>query len=95
MKEIELSAGTIEYGTRTATAHDCVVARPLRHAPAPGVAIAAFLMNASLWDGPIAELSDDHRCVAPTLPFGAHRRAMHASTAGASPASSRRSNWSR
>jgi pimeloyl-ACP methyl ester carboxylesterase len=31
-----------------------------------------------LWDGPIAELSADHRCVAPTLPLGAHRHAMRA-----------------
>jgi pimeloyl-ACP methyl ester carboxylesterase len=35
-------------------------------------------MDASLWDGPIAELAADHRCVAPTLPLGAHRHAMHA-----------------
>jgi pimeloyl-ACP methyl ester carboxylesterase len=34
-------------------------------------------MDASLWDGPIAELSADHRCVAPTLPLGAHRHAMY------------------
>jgi pimeloyl-ACP methyl ester carboxylesterase len=36
------------------------------------------MMDASLWDGPIADLSADHRCVAPTLPLGAHRHAMHA-----------------
>src|SRR6266498_3992388 len=36
------------------------------------------MMDASLWDGPIADLSVDHRCVAPTLPLGAHRHAMHA-----------------
>jgi pimeloyl-ACP methyl ester carboxylesterase len=35
-------------------------------------------MDASLWDQAIAELSADHRCVAPTLPLGAHRHAMHA-----------------
>jgi pimeloyl-ACP methyl ester carboxylesterase len=35
-------------------------------------------MDASLWDGPIAELSADRRCVAPTLPLGAHRHPMHA-----------------
>jgi pimeloyl-ACP methyl ester carboxylesterase len=34
-------------------------------------------MDASLWDGVIAELAADHRCVAPTLPFGAHHHPMH------------------
>jgi pimeloyl-ACP methyl ester carboxylesterase len=29
------------------------------------------MMGASLWDETIAELSADHRCVAPTLPLGA------------------------
>ncbi|WP_324190841.1 alpha/beta fold hydrolase [Nocardia nova] len=37
-----------------------------------------LMMDATLWDGPIAELSADHRCVAPTLPFGAHRHGMRA-----------------
>jgi hypothetical protein len=35
-------------------------------------------MDASLWDDVIADLSADHRCVAPTLPLVAHRHAMHA-----------------
>jgi pimeloyl-ACP methyl ester carboxylesterase len=35
-------------------------------------------MDNSLWDGVIAGLSDRYRCVAPTLPLGAHRYAMHA-----------------
>ena len=42
------------------------------------VLLHGLLMDASLWDGAIAELSADHRCVAPTLPLGAHRQAMHA-----------------
>ncbi len=62
MKQIELSAGTIEY---TDTGEGPVL-----------VLLHGLLMDASLWDGPIAELSADHRCVAPTLPLGAHRRAM-------------------
>ncbi len=66
MKEIELSAGTIEY-------EDSGGGGPVV------VLLHGLLMDASLWDGPIAELSADHRCVAPTLPLGAHRRAMHAS----------------
>jgi len=65
MKEIELSAGTIEYEDTGGDGPTIVL-------------LHGLLMNASLWDGPIAELSADHRCVAPTLPFGAHRRAMHA-----------------
>lgn len=35
-------------------------------------------MDASLSAHVTADLSVDHRCVAPTLPIGAHRRAMHA-----------------
>jgi pimeloyl-ACP methyl ester carboxylesterase len=64
MKQIELSAGTIEY---TDTGHG----RPV-------VLLHGLLMDASLWDGVIADLSADHRCLAPTLPLGAHRHAMHA-----------------
>jgi pimeloyl-ACP methyl ester carboxylesterase len=42
------------------------------------VLLHGLMMDASLWDGVIADLSADHRCVAPTLPFGAHRHAMRA-----------------
>jgi pimeloyl-ACP methyl ester carboxylesterase len=65
MREIELSAGTIEYQD---TGGDGPVI----------VLLHGLIMDASLWDGPIAELSADYRCVAPTLPLGAHRHAMHA-----------------
>jgi pimeloyl-ACP methyl ester carboxylesterase len=64
VREIELSAGTIEYQD---TGDGPVL-----------MLLHGLMMDASLWDGPIAELSADHRCVAPTLPFGAHRHAMHA-----------------
>ncbi|MFI5691272.1 alpha/beta fold hydrolase [Kribbella sp. NPDC051586] len=67
MNEIELSAGTVQY-VDSGTDGPVVV---LLH---------GLLMDASLWDGVIADLSADHRCIAPTLPFGAHRRLM---TAGA------------
>jgi pimeloyl-ACP methyl ester carboxylesterase len=40
------------------------------------VLLHGLMMDASLWDGPIAELSPGHRCVAPTLPLGAHRHPM-------------------
>jgi pimeloyl-ACP methyl ester carboxylesterase len=42
------------------------------------VLLHGFLMDGSLWDGPVADLSADHRCIVPTLPLGAHRQPMHA-----------------
>src|SRR6266550_156529 len=63
--EIEVPAGTIEYRD---TGGDGPVL----------VLLHGMMMDASLWDGPIGDLSTDHRCVAPTLPLGAHRRPMHA-----------------
>ncbi|HEX4658229.1 MAG TPA: alpha/beta hydrolase [Streptosporangiaceae bacterium] len=62
MREIELSAGTIEY-------------EDTGDGPAL-VLLHGLMMDASLWDHAIADLSADHRCVAPTLPLGAHRHAM-------------------
>jgi pimeloyl-ACP methyl ester carboxylesterase len=64
MREIKLSAGTMEY-------------EDAGDGPAL-VLLHGLMMDASLWDGVIADLSADHRCVAPTLPLGAHRHAMHA-----------------
>jgi len=63
MNAIELSAGTIEY----------------QDTGGPGpvlVLLHGLMMDASLWDGPMADLSADYRCVAPTLPLGAHRHAV-------------------
>jgi pimeloyl-ACP methyl ester carboxylesterase len=65
MNQIELSAGTIDYED---TGGDGPVV----------VLLHGLLMDASLWDAPIAELSAEYRCVAPTLPLGAHRHSMHA-----------------
>jgi pimeloyl-ACP methyl ester carboxylesterase len=65
MKEIELSAGTVEYADTGGSGPTLVL-------------LHGLMMDASLWDGPIADLAVDHRCVAPTLPLGAHRRAMRA-----------------
>jgi pimeloyl-ACP methyl ester carboxylesterase len=65
MTEIELSAGTVDYED---TGGDGPVL----------VLLHGLIMDASLWDGLIAELASDYRCVAPTLPLGAHRHAMHA-----------------
>jgi pimeloyl-ACP methyl ester carboxylesterase len=64
MRQIELSSGTIEY-------HDTGGDGPVL------VLLHGLMMNASLWSQTIADLSADHRCVAPTLPLGAHRQAMH------------------
>ncbi len=65
MTTIELSAGPVEY---TDTGGDGPVL----------VFVHGLLMDASLWDGPIAELSADYRCLAPTLPLGAPPQAVHA-----------------
>ena len=62
---IELSAGPVAYED---TGGDGPVL----------VLLHGLLMDASLWTGPIAELSATHRCVAPTLPLGAHRHPMRA-----------------
>jgi pimeloyl-ACP methyl ester carboxylesterase len=64
-KPIELSAGTIEYDDTGGEGPVIVL-------------LHGFLMDSSLWDGVLADLSVDHRCVAPTLPLGAHRHPMRA-----------------
>ena len=64
MKEIQLSAGTIEYQD---TGGDGPVV----------VLLHGLMMDATLWDDVIARLSARHRCVAPTLPLGAHRSPMN------------------
>ncbi|MCD9875999.1 alpha/beta fold hydrolase [Streptomyces guryensis] len=63
--EIELSAGTIAY-------QDSGGDGPVL------VLLHGLLMDASLWEGPSADLAADHRCIAPTLPLGAHRHPMRA-----------------
>lgn len=63
MSTVELSAGTIEYRDTGGTGPVLVL-------------LHGLMMDASLWDSVVTELAVDHRCVVPTLPFGAHRRAM-------------------
>lgn len=65
MAEVELTAGTIEYED---TGGDGPVL----------VLLGGLAMDGSVWDPVVAELRQDHRCVIPTLPLGAHRKAMKA-----------------
>ena len=64
-RDLDLSAGTIEYED-TGGQGPAIVLLP------------GLMMDASLWEEVIAGLSADHRCIAPTLPMGAHRHAMRA-----------------
>jgi pimeloyl-ACP methyl ester carboxylesterase len=62
-RQIELSAGTLDY----------------RDTGGDGPAIVflhGLMMDASLWADVIGPLAGEYRCVAPTLPLGAHRHAM-------------------
>jgi pimeloyl-ACP methyl ester carboxylesterase len=61
---LELSAGTIDYLDTGGDGPTVVL-------------LHGLLMDASLWDEVIADLSIDHRCVAPTLPLAAHHHPMH------------------
>jgi pimeloyl-ACP methyl ester carboxylesterase len=63
MRRIELSAGTIDFEDTGGVGPTLVL-------------LHGFLMDASLWADVMADLSVDHRCVAPTLPLGAHLHAM-------------------
>ena len=63
--QIELSAGTIDYEDTGGDGPAIVL-------------LGGLMMDASLWTQVIAALSPEHRCLAPTLPLGAHRHAMHA-----------------
>jgi pimeloyl-ACP methyl ester carboxylesterase len=63
--DIELSAGTIQYEDTGGEGPAIVL-------------LGGLMMDASLWDEVIPGLSAGHRCIAPTLPMGAHRHAMHA-----------------
>jgi pimeloyl-ACP methyl ester carboxylesterase len=62
-RQVELSAGTIDY---LDTGGDAPVV----------VLLAGLLMDATLWTDVVARLAGEHRCIAPTLPMGAHRHAM-------------------
>ncbi|HEV7188767.1 MAG TPA: alpha/beta hydrolase [Blastococcus sp.] len=60
---VDLPGGPLEY---VDSGGDCAVV----------VLLHGLLMDATLWDAVVDDLSRDHRCIAPTLPLGAHRRPM-------------------
>ena len=61
--KIDLSAGPVEYDDTGGTGPVIMF-------------LHGLLMDSSLWTATIAELSGRYRCVAPTLPLGAHRHPM-------------------
>jgi len=63
MPELDLTAGTIEYGD---TGGDGPVL----------VLLGGVAMHGSVWDPVVELLRDEYRCVTPTLPLGGHRRPM-------------------
>ena len=65
MPEVQLSAGAIHY-------EDTGGAGPVL------VLSHGLLMDSSMWDPVLAELSDDYRVVRPVLPLGAHPHPMRA-----------------
>jgi pimeloyl-ACP methyl ester carboxylesterase len=68
MAAVETSVGTIEY--RDTGGNGPIV-----------VLLHGLLMDASLWDAVIGQLEPHCRCIAPTLPLGAHRHPVHDGTA--------------
>jgi pimeloyl-ACP methyl ester carboxylesterase len=65
LKQVTLSAGTIDYADSGGDGPVIVL-------------LHGFMMDATLWDTVAANLAATHRCIVPTLPLGAHRRAMDA-----------------
>jgi pimeloyl-ACP methyl ester carboxylesterase len=63
MPEVELRVGPIEYGDSGGEGRPIVFIGGLPH-------------DEALWDGVIAELSPQFRCLTPVLPLGAQRKAL-------------------
>jgi pimeloyl-ACP methyl ester carboxylesterase len=61
--EVEVSAGPIEYGDSGGDGRPIVFIGGLPH-------------DERLWEGVVAELSPQFRCLTPVLPLGAHRKPM-------------------
>jgi len=64
MAQVELSAGTLEYGDTGGEGPVLVL-------------LPGLTMDGRLWQGVIEELPAEWRCLTPTLPFGAHRQPLH------------------
>jgi pimeloyl-ACP methyl ester carboxylesterase len=62
--EVTVSAGTIEYEDTGGDGPELVL-------------IHGLLMNGSQWRHVVDELRQEHRCILPTLPMGAHRQPMN------------------
>ncbi len=63
MPEVEVTAGPVDYGDSGGEGRPIVFIGGLPH-------------DESLWDGVIAELSPQFRCLTPVLPLGAQRKAL-------------------
>jgi pimeloyl-ACP methyl ester carboxylesterase len=63
MPQLELSAGPLDY-------------EDTGNSGSPVVMLHGFMMDSAVWRGVVSELRGEHRCVVPTLPLGAHRKAM-------------------
>lgn len=63
MPHVEVAAGDIEYAD---TGGDGPVV----------VLVGGLAIGPTLWDGVVEDLRQGHRCVVPTLPWGAHRTPM-------------------
>src|SRR5215469_11907968 len=63
MPEVTLTAGSIDVDDTNTRGQEEVL-------------LGGVLMDESVWDPVVADLSRDHRCIVPVLPLGAHRRPM-------------------
>lgn len=63
MPEVELSAGPVDYGDGGGGGRPIVFLGGLPH-------------DERLWDGVVAELAPQFRCLTPVLPLGAHRKPL-------------------
>ncbi len=63
MAELDLAAGVVDHED---TGGDGPVV----------VLLHGLLMDGTLWSDVVKRLKDDHRCLVPTLPLGAHRHGM-------------------
>src|SRR2546430_6714519 len=63
MRQVELSAGVIEYEDTQGSGPTIVL-------------LHGLIMDGSLWRHVVEDLRADHRCIVPVLPLGGHRHPM-------------------